>query len=85
MILTVLLTVMKVKLKTPVAAAILLLLFFAIVGIWYLFTKGRQLWRRFRRWWRKVTGGRHFWGYVLSVALFGGFALFYLWIVLTRT
>ena len=82
---TVVLTVMKVKIKTPLAAGLLFLLFFALVGLWYLGTNLRRTWRRFCRWWRRVTGRPHFWGYVFSVVLFGGFALYYVWLTMTRT
>ena len=53
----------------------LLLLFFSVVGIVALFS-GKKV----RRWWKRVTRSRNFWGIVTAGFLFVGFSMFYLFL-----
>ena len=65
---------------TPPAAVFLLALFSMIVGIWYLIANRRKI----RRLWRKLTGRKDFWGYVLAAALFFGFSGFFTFLALRQ-
>lgn len=60
----------------PAAALVTFAVFALIVGVYYLVKN----WRKVRRWWRRITGGRHFWGYVTAAVLFVGFALFFIFL-----
>ena len=51
-----------------------------IVGIWYLIANRRKI----RRLWRKLTGRKDFWGYVLAAALFFGFSGFFTFLALRQ-
>lgn len=61
------------EVATPLAAGVLLLLFFAGVGVWYCVKN----WRKIRRWWRRTTRKKGFWGYVLGAVLFVGFGAYF--------
>ena len=67
---------LKTTSASPAVALITFAAFAFIVGVVYLVKN----WRKIRRWWRRMTRKKHFWGYVLCGFLFVGFAAFYLFL-----
>lgn len=61
---------------TPLAVVVLLAAFGLVVGVWYLIANRRKI----RRWWRKMTARKDFWGYVLAGVLFFGFSGFFIFL-----
>lgn len=70
------LAALKSASRTPLALVFLLAAFGLVVGLWYLISNRRKI----RRWWRKMTGKKDFWGYVTAAVLFIGFGAFFLFL-----
>lgn len=66
--------------QDPVHGIGLFLLFFSVVGIVALFS-GKKV----RRWWKRVTRSRNFWGIVTAGFLFVGFSMFYLFLAFRKS
>ena len=60
----------------PAAFIALFAVFSLFVGAWYLIANRRKI----RRWWRKMTARKDFWGYVLAGVLFFGFSGFFIFL-----
>ena len=59
--------------ESPGAFVALVAAFAGIVAIWYLLKNRRKV----RKWWRRVTGRKNFWWYVVAWGLFFGFGAFF--------
>lgn len=59
--------------SNPAAFLITFAVFAFIIGAFYLVKN----WRKVRRWWRRTTRKKHFWGYVLGGVLFVGFGAYF--------
>ena len=66
--------------ENPGAAIIVFAAFSLVVGAWYLIKNRRKIFKKIRRWWRRLTGRKDFWGYVLAGVLFFGFSAFILFL-----
>lgn len=60
----------------PAAFIALFAVFSLFVGTWYLIKNRRKV----RKWWRKTTRKKEFWGYVLAGFLFVGFSAYFIFL-----
>lgn len=60
----------------PAAFLITFAVFAFIVGVFYLVKN----WRKIRRWWRRTTRNKHFWGFVWGVGVFIFFSAYFIFL-----